>query len=427
MNSVNKAIRSVNHKHPWIGRVLTKLPKVYTDTLPNGAPNQTMATDGTQICINPAFVDSLTQSHVTGILVHESIHVIQRHPLRRGNRDPEIYGQAIDAATNSMVLGLGYDLPEDRVTEIYGRTVEQIYELMAQNQPDQDQGNSQQSTESSSESGSDENQQGAGSGSDDSDGQENGESSGSGETMPTMTEASDVLDYPLKPGQTMADAEREIDQLLSEAKLESKIAGNGPAEKELHIFERVESDLNWPRELEEYVNIVGGADFSINPPHIGLMQNGIICNQLNPKGCGNVILAIDTSGSIDENKLDLALSHLMLFVENIDYETVRVIACPMRVTYDRTFYRGETIDLSEMPIGGGTLFQPVFDRVAEGDDPDLLIYFSDMETMDMDNDFDPGYPVVWLVDNKDLLNKDGTWAYDHYFQPEVGKIIDTAM
>jgi predicted metal-dependent peptidase len=434
MRTVNQAIRQVTDVHPWIGRVLTRLPIEYGAILPNGQPNNTMATNGKAIFVNPAFVDSLPANHVKGILVHEAVHVIQRHPLRRGNRDGNIYGIAIDAATNAIVLQLGYSLPNDRIDAVYDRTVEQIYADLVQ---EQDENDSSESDDSSSESDPDQNQQGAGAGTGDSEPQESDDSDENSESddsegdddsddMPSNTGTDDCMDYPLQPGETMQDAERAIDQLVAQAKMDMKFAGKEPSAGEAHVFEYTKSDLNWPRELEEYVNINGAADYSINPPHIGLMQNGIICNQLNPVGCGNVVLAVDTSGSIDRNKLNLALSHLMLFIENMDYETVRVIACSSYVGFDRTFYRGETVDLTEMRTGGGTRFAPVFDLVAKGEDPDLLIYFSDMEVWDMDNDFDAGYPVVWLVDNEYAINdKTGEWSGRSDFRPEVGKRIDT--
>ena len=455
ITNVNEAIQAIKERHPWIGRVLNRLPISYSDTLPNGqGPNHTMATNGKELFINPVFLATLSWYHLMGILVHEAVHVIQRHPLRRGNRIKEIYGIAIDAATNAVVDRLGYQLPSDKIAPVFGQTVEQIYAELVKNMPPPQPGDSPEQGDSSSQSSPDGTGQGTGSPSGDSKPQESGDSGdseeksdsedsgdsdeksepqdsagdaqdGNSKPIPSMPEpGTDVLDYPLEEGETMQDAERAIDSLMAQAAMDLQFAGIGPASSELHIFEPRESDLNWPRELQDYVNLIGGADYSLNPPHNGLMQTGIICNQLNPIGCGNVVLAVDTSGSINVDKLNLALANLMLFIENMDYESVRVIACPSRVTYDRTFYRGETVDLSDMPIGGGTRFMPVFDLVAEGENPDLLIYFTDMCTNDIEDDFDAGYPVVWLVDSEYAIDDQGEWT-GHYATPHIGKRIDT--
>ena len=52
-------IQWITRRHPWIGRVLNLLPKEFTDTLPGGTPNETMATNGKALFINPAFANSL--------------------------------------------------------------------------------------------------------------------------------------------------------------------------------------------------------------------------------------------------------------------------------------------------------------------------------------------------------------------------------
>lgn len=413
MNNVDQAKRYIKNLHPWIGRVLENLPITYSDTLPDGSPQPSMATNGKELYISTEFADTLSQLELRGVLVHEAVHVIQRHPLRRGDRDPQLYGIAIDAATNAIVLDLGYSLPEDRIAEIRGQSVEQIYAQLAKDSPPE----SQQPAGSSGDSDSEDDSQGGESGSGDSEGGTTPQSGG--------TPKDDVMDYPLEPGQTMAEAEREIDKLMAETKMSAQMAGKDIGRDERMVFKRQDSDLNWPRELEEYIHLIGGADYSMNPPHIGLGQQGIICNQLNPTGCGNVVLAVDTSGSIDEDKLNLALSHLMLFVENIDYESLRVIACQSRVTYDRLFSRGETVDISDMPVGGGTRFMPLFDIADDNGAPNLLIYFTDMCVDDAREMPDPGYPIVWLVDRDCAIDPaTGEWTDYAYYQPDFGKRID---
>ena len=426
MQIIDNAIRTLTNLYPWVGRVCNRLPKTYSDTLPDGSHNPTMATNGKAIFINPAFARSLNPSERIGVLAHEAIHVIQRHPLRRGNRDPEIYAIAIDAATNHIVIDQLYlTLPEDRIPEKRG-TVEQIYAWLANSQPPQ-----QQSTSGSEQQ--------------DEDGQEQGEQGGQGEgeaggmsqgdnAEPIDSKSfntADCLDYPLEPDQTIEDAHREIDLILAEAELDMKMAGTSANDTESNIFEWQKTELNWPSELQDYVHLIGGADYSMRPPHVGLAQAGIICNQLNPTGCGNVVIAVDVSGSINKKKLDLALTHLMLFVENMDYESLRVIACNRTVQFDRTFYRGETPDISEMPTGGSTAFMPVFELIEEGAAPDLFLYFTDMAVY-MPEDFtDPGYPIVWLVDEEGLV-KDGAWNPEYrkpwaIFKPDFGHIIDTCQ
>ena len=73
-----------NH-HWWTLGLLRTLPFVWDDPRCN-----TMATNGKQILIDSDFVNRHPVTEVAGVLVHETIHVVHRHPLRRGNRDPQI-------------------------------------------------------------------------------------------------------------------------------------------------------------------------------------------------------------------------------------------------------------------------------------------------------------------------------------------------
>ena len=48
-----------------------------------------MATDGSRIVYNPAFVDELKPAELEGTLAHEVMHCALGHQCRRGERDPD--------------------------------------------------------------------------------------------------------------------------------------------------------------------------------------------------------------------------------------------------------------------------------------------------------------------------------------------------
>ena len=51
------------------------------------ADTPTMATDASKVYWGEAFVELCTEEEVTGVLVHEVIHVTNMHMFRRGDRD----------------------------------------------------------------------------------------------------------------------------------------------------------------------------------------------------------------------------------------------------------------------------------------------------------------------------------------------------
>ena len=72
----------------------------------------TMATDGKNIFYFPPFVDKLTEAELRGVLVHEALHVVYEHPLRRGKRHPKVWNIACDYVINAYLYwDLNFELP----------------------------------------------------------------------------------------------------------------------------------------------------------------------------------------------------------------------------------------------------------------------------------------------------------------------------
>ena len=58
----------------------------------------TMATDGTHIFWCDSFINKSTHEELKFVLMHEAMHCIWAHHLRRNNRDPELWNIATDYA-----------------------------------------------------------------------------------------------------------------------------------------------------------------------------------------------------------------------------------------------------------------------------------------------------------------------------------------
>ena len=76
-----------------------------------------MATDGSRIVYNPAFVDELKPAELEGTLAHEVLHCALGHQCRRGQRDPELWNEAADLAINPILIGNGFTLPAGALIE----------------------------------------------------------------------------------------------------------------------------------------------------------------------------------------------------------------------------------------------------------------------------------------------------------------------
>lgn len=104
----------------------------------------TAATDGIRIMFGVKFLDSLTDSELDFVMMHEILHVALRHCLRGADRDGERFNIACDIVVNSNIL-LENQMDRQSITlkqygesmhlapdgkEGYEYTAEQVYEML---------------------------------------------------------------------------------------------------------------------------------------------------------------------------------------------------------------------------------------------------------------------------------------------------------
>ncbi len=93
------------------------------------------ATDGKDIFYNSDLLQSLTTAQQDGLLLHEVLHAALLHVLRRGVRDKQTWNIAADIVVNGIISQQGcFELPEGgiRDTKLEHLSVEEIYELLQQ-------------------------------------------------------------------------------------------------------------------------------------------------------------------------------------------------------------------------------------------------------------------------------------------------------
>ena len=96
----------------------------------------TMATDGKVIKYNPDFALGLPMDEIKSVLIHEALHVVWGHHLRRGDRHPKLWNIATDYAINGyIVYKLGENLnklPEGAL--VSNKYVNKDYSVMSANE-----------------------------------------------------------------------------------------------------------------------------------------------------------------------------------------------------------------------------------------------------------------------------------------------------
>ncbi|HEY3847415.1 MAG TPA: hypothetical protein VGL95_09910, partial [Acetobacteraceae bacterium] len=104
---ITKARARLLVRAPFIGSIALGLAWV------NAPGIGTMATDGRSIWFNPAWCEQHGVEKTMGVIAHEVFHVVNKHHLRRGERDPELWNVAADLLINRLLQDDNYVLPPD--------------------------------------------------------------------------------------------------------------------------------------------------------------------------------------------------------------------------------------------------------------------------------------------------------------------------
>jgi predicted metal-dependent peptidase len=211
------------------------------------------------------------------------------------------------------------------------------------------------------------------------------------------------FDQHLKPGQGRGKPANEAMSERNEqswanavaAALESgKLRGDMPASLIRHFVGRLTPKANWQDVyFAALTRRVGNDRYSWEQLNQQLIYRGIGAPGRISYGCNLLVVAADSSGSINQHTLDVFLSESRAILDTIRPRRIIFTQCDAMV---HEWTEIDSVDdlRGEVKGGGGTDFCPVFERIkSEGIEPDLLVYLTDM-----DGRFPsvaPSYPVVW--------------------------------
>lgn len=313
----------------------------------------TMATDGNNLYYHVPWVDKLTDDELLGVVVHEAMHCALLHMLRLGNRDKMIANMAMDFAINPTIMGK-YKLPKDGCNDpkYDGWTFEDIYEDLIKN---------------------------------------------------AIKIPADLWGQVMEPknanGQKMTEAEikvmeADMKSTVANAAAVAKKQGKMPRNMELFIDKLLKPQVDWREKLKAIVTGLYPADYTWRKFNRRLVDEGVFAPSIVREGAGEIVIGIDTSGSIGRKELTTFFSELQSIAEEVMPERIHVLYIDAEVSGVDTFEMGENI-VARPRGGGGTDFCPAFKWVEDnGIEAQALVYFTDMY-----GSFPkatPHYPVIWV-------------------------------
>lgn len=198
---------------------------------------------------------------------------------------------------------------------------------------------------------------------------------------------------------TADQSERLIERVLAayETWKASNQRGSLPVSMIRHLERLRAARVPWQRLFHQFAgSALSKDDFSLSPPHRRwLIEADIIRPAMRSPQLGQLIVSIDTSGSVDKRMLADFASELAA-LHHIADET-------LLLTHDATVH--DVIPTAQIPRrlasgtfhgGGGTSHQPVFEWIRTiGIQPDLFIGLTDLHSAFPDRK--PAYPVMWVA------------------------------
>ena len=397
---------------PFFGTLCLRL-KLVSGSVP------TMATDGRRIAFNPVFVDELKPAELEAVLAHEVMHCALGHHCRRGERDPRLWNEAADLAINPILVGNGFTLPTGALIDSsFGDlSAEEIYARLLRDKNDRSDSGSKQTAQPDANGGGEasQNQQpdngqppAASSNSQtqqvsSQDTQAPGQAQESCAPEPRPGGFGEVLDATDDQGNPESQAEKGRQQhewniAADQAIRSARACGNEPAQIERPLRESRESAQDWRALLRDFVAATTPSDYRWSPPNRRYIASGLYLPSVDRTGVGEIVIAVDTSGSIGTRELEQFAAEISAISDEAKPGAIHVVYCDAAVQSVQEFGSSEPVRL-EPKGGGGTDFRPAFEWVENNDiRPACLIYLTDLCCDSYPEP--PQYPVLWVTDSR---------------------------
>jgi predicted metal-dependent peptidase len=383
---LSKAVVDImgNPKYVALAGVLMIGEKSLKDDVP------TACTNGRDEMYGRAFVDELNDAELRFLVLHESYHKLYKHLTtwrHLYDENPQLANMACDYVINQKITDDNTDgwarMPKGGCLDPKYRGMDsaQVYNLLKQ----------------------------GGSG-------DTGSSEGSGSQGNGLPQGFDEHDWE-GAGELSDDERRELARDIDEAiRQGALIAGKMGSGGDRDLQDLLQPQVDWREVLREFINATcAGNDYSTwQRPNRRFMSAGVYLPSGISEQVGELVVAIDTSGSIGSRELTQFLSEVHSICQTVKPDAVRLLYWDTKVCRDEKYDNTQLDDLvkSTKPAGGGgTRIDCVPKYMAEyGIKPQAVIVLTD------------GYlggnwgqwacPVLWC-----LLDNDRA-------KPDVGKHVN---
>ena len=366
-------------KHPetalWGGVMMMGSTEVVDEAI-------TAYTDGINKKYGRTFLQTIcpTQPEVNGLILHENLHIGLRHHLHGADmfrEDGDKANKAADYVVNDMITEISKKYPELVQLpkgglydpQYHNMSMREVYKLLK------------------SKKGG-----GGGGGKPEKEG-EQGSGSGGGEYE------FDKHDFGKPMTQEEAkEMDGKIDRAIREGAL---LAGRLGIDLPRAISDLLDPVIDWKKELAEFVTSTckGKDEYTWRKFNRRLISNDIYLPTVENETIGEVVVAIDTSGSIGQEQLNAFASELVSICEAVSPDAVRILWWDTKVHGEQLFTDNyDQIGSMLKPLGGGgTRVSSVAEYINKKKiNAECCIVFTD-GYLESDVVWNISSPTLWMV------------------------------
>jgi predicted metal-dependent peptidase len=357
---LTKAKSQLTSKYPYFGMLASRLKHEAKEEI------RSYASNGVRFLYNPSFVENCSVEELSFVLTNCVMHHILAHQQRKLKRKGFLWQLATDFAINNLLFKNGIKIPnganfDKKYKNMYA---EEIYEALKKERIE---AGLDAFEESENEKNQEEQEQ---------------------NKFSKVRNIEENLD------------ERDEEQWEYAQALAKEVA----TRKSLmplgfeRLAKKVEAkNIDWKFELYNAINRHMRNNYAFMPPNKKHLYRGFALPSLTSDTL-SLIVAIDTSGSIQEEILAAFVEEFKTIMQNFPAVNIELLIADAKIQGVYSFRNAQDIDFA-LRGGGGTDYRPVFDYIdANFPMSSMLLYFTDGDGIFPR--IPPSYEVLWALSNK---------------------------
>ncbi len=321
---LNQAKTKLMLEHPYFGQIASLLK------FSSNSDIESFTSDGDSFEYNDEYLSKLNEKELEFTLANSAMHYALSHKNRINQREDWLWQKATDYAINSMLVKNDMFAPQkiNLNKRFDGMYAEEIYAIL-ESEVDEKEYEEQQKREKK-----------------------------------------------LKQKANLSEKENIDEDFLNQVNQKIKAQGELPKDFKRLFPELFIDTIDWRSMLHRYLNLHAKEDYQFFPPNKKYIHQGFALPSLKSELL-KIVIAIDSSGSIDTDLLATFFGHFQSIIESFKSYEIDLIECDAKIQNHKVFYPGDMIEYKTVG-GGGTDFRPVFEYVQEHiHDAKIVIYFTD--------------------------------------------------